>query len=69
MLQHSPYSANLSPCDKDMIPKLKQPLQGKQFANKEEILTADFHEMAQTGMSVDATFSAVGNTLYTALQT
>ena len=40
ILQHSPYSPDLSPCDFDLNPKLKTPLRGKRFANREEILTA-----------------------------
>jgi histone-lysine N-methyltransferase SETMAR len=40
ILQHPPYSPDLSPCDFDLIPKVKKPLRGKRFANKQDIFTA-----------------------------
>ena len=39
ILQHPLYSPDLNPCNFDLIPKLKTPLHGKQFANREDILT------------------------------
>jgi hypothetical protein len=37
-----------------MIPKLKQPLCRKYLANREEMLTADQHKVAQISMLDDA---------------
>ena len=31
MLYHPPYSPDLSPCDFDLIPKMKEPLRGIRF--------------------------------------
>ncbi|KAJ4432131.1 hypothetical protein ANN_20747 [Periplaneta americana] len=44
ILQHPPYAPDLSPCDFDLILQLK-PLYGKQFASREDILTAFQREM------------------------
>ena len=38
--------AVLSPCDYDLIPKVKKPLRGKRFANKQDILTAFQREVS-----------------------
>ena len=37
--------AVLSICDYDLIPKVKKPLRGKQFANEQDILTAFQREL------------------------
>lgn len=51
VLQHPPYSPDLSPCDFDLIPKVKKPLRGKRFANKQDILTAFRREVAHISES------------------
>lgn len=56
ILEHPPYSPDLSPCDFDLIPKLKTPLRGKRFANREDILTAFRREVAH----IDASRTADG---------
>ena len=56
ILQHPPYSPDLSPCHFDLIPKLKTPLRGKRFANREVILTAVGREV----MHIDALHTADG---------
>ena len=38
--------AVLSPCDYDLIPKVKKPLRGKRFANKQDILAAFQREVS-----------------------
>ena len=38
--------AVLSPCDYDLIPKVKKPLRGKRFANKKDILAAFQREVS-----------------------
>jgi hypothetical protein len=43
-LQHPPYSP-------DLIPKVKKPLCGKRFANKQDILTAFRREVAHISES------------------
>jgi hypothetical protein len=40
VLHYFPYSPDLSSCDYVQFPKLNHPLHGKQFANREDILTA-----------------------------
>ena len=37
VLEHLPYSPNLSPCDYDLIPKLKAPLRGQRFRTRGDI--------------------------------
>ena len=37
MLNHLPYSPNLSPCDHFLFPKLKLPLKGRLFENVQDI--------------------------------
>jgi hypothetical protein len=41
-------------CDSDLIPRLKQTLHGKQFGNRDYILTAVHREVAQISASSDA---------------
>ncbi|KAJ4435109.1 hypothetical protein ANN_23684 [Periplaneta americana] len=41
VLEHITYSSDLSPYDFDLIPQLKKLLRGKQFSNREDILTAE----------------------------
>jgi len=40
VLYHPPYSPDLSPCDFDLIPKMKEPLHGIRFRTVPEILQA-----------------------------
>jgi len=40
VLYHPPYSQDLSPCDCDLIPKMKEPLCGIRFRTLPEILQA-----------------------------
>jgi hypothetical protein len=40
-------------CKLRLIPRLKQPLHGKQFANRDDILTTVWHMVAQISMSGD----------------
>ncbi|PNF21537.1 hypothetical protein B7P43_G12732 [Cryptotermes secundus] len=40
VLYHPPYSPDLSPCDFDLIPKMKEPLRGVRFRTVPEILQA-----------------------------
>ncbi|KAJ4431461.1 hypothetical protein ANN_20059 [Periplaneta americana] len=47
-LEHPPYSPDLSPYDFDLIPQLKKPLNGKRFANREDIITAFRREVLHT---------------------
>jgi hypothetical protein len=54
VLQDPLYSPDFSPCDCNMIPQLNQPLHGKQFANREDILTAVWHKVAQISGSSSA---------------
>ena len=35
VLEHPPYSPDLSPCDYDLIPKLKAPLRGHRFRTRD----------------------------------
>ncbi|KAJ4450898.1 hypothetical protein ANN_02331 [Periplaneta americana] len=51
VLEHPPYSPDLSPCYFNLIPQLKKPLRGKQFANREDILTAFRREVVHTDVS------------------
>lgn len=39
-LEHPPYSPDISPCDFDLIPKIKEPLRGRRFATREDIANA-----------------------------
>jgi histone-lysine N-methyltransferase SETMAR len=40
VLYHPPYSPDLSPCDFDLIPKMKEPLRGIRFKTVPEIIQA-----------------------------
>ena len=40
VLEHPPYSPDLSPCDYDLIPKLKVPLHGNRFRTRDGIAIA-----------------------------
>ena len=40
VLEHKLYSPDLSPCDYDLIPKLKAPLRGQRFRTGDEIAIA-----------------------------
>ena len=40
VLKDPPYSPDLSPCDYDLIPKLKAPLRGHRFRTRDDIATA-----------------------------
>ena len=37
LLEHPPYSPDLSPCEYDLIPKLKAPLHGHRFRTRDDI--------------------------------
>ena len=51
ILQHPLYSPDLSPSDFDLTPKLKTLLHGKQFVNREDILTAFWREVVHMDAS------------------
>ncbi|GBL84275.1 hypothetical protein AVEN_118660-1 [Araneus ventricosus] len=53
VLYHPPYSPDLSPCDFDLIPKMKEPLRGIRFRTVPEILQAVFRSI-QTINTTDA---------------
>ena len=40
VLEHPPYLPDLSPCDYDLIPKLKAPLRGHRFRKRDDIAIA-----------------------------
>ena len=40
LLNHPAYSPDLNPCDAELIPKIKNSLKGKRFANPDEAMTA-----------------------------
>ena len=40
VLEHPPYSPDLSLCDYDLIPKLKAPLRGHRFRTRDDIAIA-----------------------------
>ena len=40
VLEHPPYSPDLSPCDYDLTPKLKAPLRGHRFRTRDDIAIA-----------------------------
>ena len=40
MLEYPPYSPDLSPCDCDLLPKLKAPFRGCRFRTRDDIATA-----------------------------
>ena len=40
VLEHPSYSPDLSPCDYDLIPKLKAPLRGHKFRTRDDIVIA-----------------------------
>ena len=40
VLYHPPYSPDISPCDFDLIPKVKEPLHGRRFKNIPDIIDA-----------------------------
>ena len=40
VLEHPPYSPDLSPCNYDLIPKLKAPLRGHRFRTRDDIAIA-----------------------------
>ena len=40
VLEHPPYPPDLSPCDYDLIPKLKAPLRGYRFRTRDDIAIA-----------------------------
>ncbi|GFT53285.1 uncharacterized protein TNCV_4233771 [Trichonephila clavipes] len=44
---HSPYSPDISPCDFDLIPKIKEPILGRQFATREDIANAVRRHLTQ----------------------
>lgn len=54
VLQFPLCSPKFSPCNCDMIPQLNQLLQGKQFSNREDILTAVWYKVAQFNGSSSA---------------
>ncbi|PNF43542.1 hypothetical protein B7P43_G03933 [Cryptotermes secundus] len=40
ILQHPPYSPDMSPCDYDLFAKTKEPLRGTRYNKREEIIRA-----------------------------
>ncbi|PNF29374.1 hypothetical protein B7P43_G07838, partial [Cryptotermes secundus] len=40
ILQHPPYSPDMSPCDYDLFAKMKEPLRGLRYNTREEIILA-----------------------------
>jgi hypothetical protein len=51
VLQQIPYFPDISLCNYNIIPKLKQSLHGKWYTNKENILIAVWHNVAQISTS------------------
>ena len=40
ILEHPPYSPDMSPCDYDLFAKVKEPLQGAQYNTRNELIRA-----------------------------
>jgi len=40
VLYHPPYSPDISPCDFDLIPKVKEPLRGRRFKTIPDVIDA-----------------------------
>ena len=40
MLEHPPYSPNMSPCDYDLFAKVKEPLRGTRYNTRDELIRA-----------------------------
>jgi [histone H3]-lysine36 N-dimethyltransferase SETMAR len=49
VLSHPPYSPDLSPCDFNLFPKLKERLKGRHFANSEEVKEASKIALREVG--------------------
>ncbi|PNF34053.1 hypothetical protein B7P43_G01170, partial [Cryptotermes secundus] len=65
LLYHPPYSPDLSPCDFDLIPKMKEPLRGIRFRTVPEILQAadrSIRTINTTGAATTSTSLATGCT-------
>jgi hypothetical protein len=43
----TPYFPNFKPCDKGQVPTLKQPVHGKLFSNKDDVLRAVQQDVPQ----------------------
>ncbi|GFW32809.1 uncharacterized protein TNCV_1773781 [Trichonephila clavipes] len=39
-LEHPPYTSNISPCDFDLISKIKKPIRGRRFATRDDFANA-----------------------------
>ncbi|PNF23534.1 hypothetical protein B7P43_G05594, partial [Cryptotermes secundus] len=65
VLYHPPYSPDLSPCDFDLIPKMKEPLRGIRFRTVPENLQA----VDRYIRTINTTGAIAGNGLYTMLVT
>ncbi|XP_035212735.1 histone-lysine N-methyltransferase SETMAR-like [Stegodyphus dumicola] len=46
-LEHPPYSADLSLCDLDLIPKIKEPIRGRRFETRKDIANAVRQQMTR----------------------
>ncbi|GBN80983.1 hypothetical protein AVEN_198436-1 [Araneus ventricosus] len=55
-LYHPPYLPNLSPCDFDSIPKMKEPIRGIRFRTVPEIL----HAVYRSIRTINSTSAAKG---------
>ena len=68
VLEHPPYSLDLSPWDFDFIPKVKELLHGRRFHTRDDIAAAVNHEMSKfihgDAMVFDA-FLIIGSGLWT----
>ncbi|PNF35833.1 hypothetical protein B7P43_G09434 [Cryptotermes secundus] len=73
VLYHPPYSPDLSPCDFNLISKMKEPLRGIRFRTAPEILQAVDRSIRtitqQALLKVSYDFHIAGNGLYTMLVT
>ena len=52
VLEHPPYSPDMSPCDFDLFPKMKEPLRGQRFRDIPSIVRAlgrSLANLSQTG--------------------
>ena len=69
VLDHPPYSPDISPCDFHLFPLMKEPLRGIRFESVEDINDAVFHGLQELRrkdwMEVFQTFHRDGNQLLT----
>ncbi|GFR26874.1 histone-lysine N-methyltransferase SETMAR [Trichonephila clavata] len=46
-LEHPPYSSDISPCDFDLISKIKEPIRGRRFVTREDIANTVRQQVTQ----------------------